>query len=180
MPAFTLRYRNIPSDAEAGNVEAVVRAFGGRIVWQRNDPPFSTYALVERVERECAAALARDGVEVEDGPVIAVAISPQVPEAMPFLEDALAGAGAPSSVRRCEPVGAGLVLEWELDRPGSTAVIPLADLEIARVGGGRITRLLSPLPLEWCARIASEGLQTPGLTDGRVLEELLEVHRVAD
>ena len=180
MPTYTLRYRNVPSDAAADNVEAIARRHGGRVAWQRNDAGFSSYALVEGAAESCAAELSRTvGVSLVDGPIIAVAVSPHSPEALPLLESALAGLGAPLAVTRCERANGALEIEWNPAGAAAASVMKLVDLELARLACGRTTTLLSPLPLEVWTRIAAEGLQAPEIAPDRVLEALLEHRRVA-
>lgn len=180
MPTYTLRYRNVPSDAAADNVEAIARRHGGCVTWQRNDGGFSSYALVEGAAESSAAELARvAGVSLVDGPVIALAVSPHSPEALPALENALAGPGAPLVVVRCERVNDALEIEWNPEPASAASVMAIVDLELARLACGRTTILLSPLPLEVWTRIAGEGLQAPEIAPDRVLEALLEHRRVA-
>ncbi|MEO9171091.1 MAG: hypothetical protein ABI282_08610 [Candidatus Baltobacteraceae bacterium] len=99
---------------------------------------------------------------------------------MPFLEEALAGRGAPAAVSLCERFGNVLLLEWNLERASALTVMALIDVELLRVKCGRTTHLLARLSLESWTRIAAEGLQVPEIAPDRVLESLLERHGVID
>ncbi|MDP9110959.1 MAG: hypothetical protein M3M96_04950 [Candidatus Eremiobacteraeota bacterium] len=180
MPTFTLRYRTGPNEDAVAAVEAAVARCGGRVSWQRNAGGFPSYALVEGASEECAPQLRDAGNMVLDSPVIAIAVSPHAAEAMPFLEHALRGAGAPAIVSCCERFGDALLLEWNLDRAGAATVMALVDVELARVKCARTTRVLAPMPLAWWSRIAAEGLQSPEIAPDRVLEALLEQQGVVD
>ncbi len=181
MPGFTLRYPRIPSDAEIAAVDAVVHRHSGRISWQ-NDAQFAcTYALVEHAGENCAAELgAGTNAEIFDPPIIALAVFPQVAEALPFLQHALGGEGAPDAMVRCDRSGDAVILEWHGDRTPVTLVFALIDAELRRFNSARVTRLLAPMPAAWWTRIAADGLQSPDIATDRVLEELLEQHGVVD
>lgn len=181
MGELTLRYRAIPDEAEIGSVDAVVGRHNGRITWQRNAGPAYVYALVEEASEACAAELAAvASAEIVDSPLIALAVSPHAAEALPALQHALGGPGAPSGVIRCETEGDAVLVEWNMERTAAPLMMALIDVELLRFGGGRSNRLLAPLPLAWSTKIAAEGLKAPEIAPERVLEALLERHHVAD
>lgn len=180
MSAFTLAYRKVPSDAETGAVAAAVEACGARIEWQISAEYARAYALVEDANDRCVAELrSQCGVACVDRPVIALAVVPSVPEALPAVRHALNGPGAPDGMRSCELSGRALILEWDMDRSAPEIVLGLLDIEIARFHARRVNELLSPLPLRWWTRIAAAGLGAPEIAPDRVLEALLEEHHVA-
>lgn len=179
MPTFTLRYRSVPSDA-AQRIDAAVRSRGGRLTWQHNAGAFPSYALVENVPPDFPEALLRAENNVAEEPIIALAVSPHDAQALPLLEEALGGRGAPSAIRFLEVIGDAVVVEWSLDRMSEATFLALVDVELARLKTGRRTELLCPLPLEWWTRIAGCGLQAPEIAPGRVLEWLLERQYVVD
>ncbi len=180
MPAWTLRFTPVPDDALVRTVDAIAVRHGARATWER--PQFGRrYVLVESAPpaaRDEFAASTR--AALFDGPVIALAVSPSVAEALSPLRDALGGPGGPSGVRGCEIEGDAVILEWDLDRTPYDLIEALIDVELQRYRAARVNALLTPLPLEWLTRLAAYGLHAPEIVPERVLEYQLEVHRVAD
>ncbi len=175
MNACTLRYRNIPDDAEIGVVEVLARTAAGRVTWQRNREGEPAYALVEGVDTALVERLrARASATVTESPIIACAVFPSVAEALPHLLHALGGPGRPAGVRTCEQLGTGILIEWDLEVTGHDVILGCIEIECARFGSARRTVLLSPLPLAWWTRIAAQGLGAPEIAPDRVLEALLE------
>jgi len=115
--AFTIAYRNELDDTERDAALAVARRMGASVTWQSDALSNRTYALVERAGVTAAAAFraALHGT-VHDAPIMALALYPSIPEALPSLVNALAGPGAPVGVIGCERCGDGLILEVDLDR----------------------------------------------------------------
>ena len=180
MSAFTLAYRNIPSDAETGAVTALVEARGARIAWQVSTTYARAYALIEEADEGCVRALReRCGAAFLERPVIALAVVPSVREALPEIRNALAGPGGPIGIRSCEMSGDAIVLEWDLELTAADVVLGLADAELARFRAARVNELLSPLSLDWISRIAAMGLGAPEIAPDRVLEALLRDRHVA-
>lgn len=178
--AFTLAYRKVPSDAETGVVESAVRSNGARISWQVSEAHARAYALVEEANERCTTELrSQCGMAFIDRPIIALAVVPSVPEALPPILHALNGPGAPDGMRSCEASGEALIVEWDMERTAAEVVLGLVDVEIARFRARRVNALLSPLPLGWWTRIAAAGLGAPEIAPDRVLEALLEDHHVA-
>jgi len=138
------------------------------------------YGLVEG-PAACATALREETrAAVFTRPVIALAVSPSVPEALPPLLHALAGPGRPSGVLSCDAYEGGLVVEWDLEITSADVLLGLIDIEMDRFHARRVNELLTPLPLAWSTRIAANGLRAPEITPDRVLEEQLEVQHVVE
>lgn len=183
MPSFTVRFRPVPSASQRRALEEFSQSAGATISWTQNDAFDRAYALVEAPDERASAqalATAAHGADVFEPPVIALAIRPNVPEALPRLAEALGGPGRPAGVRNVESADGAVVVEWDLDVTPASLVIALVDVELDRVRGSRLTELLSPLPLAWWTRIASEGLQAPEIAPNRVLEALIEDQHVLD
>lgn len=166
MPAFTLRYRAIPSVNEVARCEELVKHRGGAITWQQHPAFNRAYALVEGVDAPFAPEL--------EPVFIALAVTCSVPEALPKLEEAFGGAGRPSGMISCERVADAIVLEWDLERTSARVMLDLVDIELARFHATRTGQLLTPIPLAWWTRIAAEGLDAPEIAPNRVLEALIE------
>ena len=177
MPAFTVRYTPIPRDEVRSSLADFARRNGGVVSWQDNAAFHRSYALVEGVS--AGSLETQDGATVSETPVIALAIRPNVPEALRPLLEALDGSGRPDGIRSCETLSGALIVEWNLDRTPARVVLELVDIELARFGAARVTELLTPLPLAWWTSIASAGLQAPEIAPDRVLEALIEEHHVA-
>lgn len=177
MPAFTLRYAPAPRDDARSSLADFARRNGAVVSWQ-DSPVFDrSYALVEGASAGSLAT--QEGITVFETPVIALAIRPNVAEALPPLLEALGGSGRPAGVQSCEEVSGALIVEWNLDRTPADVVLSIVDIELARTRAGRVTELLTPLPLAWWTSIASAGLQAPEIAPDRVLEALIEEHHVA-
>jgi hypothetical protein len=116
---------------------------------------------------------------VFDSAVIALAIRPNVAEALPALQDALAGSGRPAGVLGFESDGTTATVEWNNEVTSAEVILAIVDIELARYGAARVTELLTPLPLEWWTSIAQAGLGAPEIAPDRVLEALIEEHHVA-
>lgn len=178
MSAFTIRYREMPGDAERAAVERIAQRCGGRTSWSAHPRFKRAYALVEDADAGDVHGAA-SGAVLETA-IIALAVLPNVPEALPHLQDALGGPGRPDGVTACDVEDSALIVEWNLDRTGTAVVLGLIDVELRRFGAGRVTELLSPLPLAWWTRIAAEGLRAPQIAPDRVLDALLETVDAAD
>ncbi len=177
MPAFTVRYTPTPRDDVRSSLADFARRSGAVLSWQDNAAFNRSYALVEGADAQSLDT--RDGATVLETPVIALAIRPNVAEALPPLLEALGGPGRPDGVRSCEAIDGAAVVEWNLDRTPAEVVLAVIDIELARFGAARVTELLTPLPLAWWTSIASAGLQAPEIAPDRVLEALIEEHHVA-
>ena len=174
----TVSFGREASESERDAVETAVRARSGSVTWRSSARAGRTYGLVRLPEGELETAIG--AVTVYDTAIIAVAVYPVAAEALPFVADALAGAGRPSGVIGTSNCDGGVVVEWDPRRTRAAAVYDLVDVELRRFGGGRTAELLAPLPEEVVARIASEGLQAPELSPDRELETLVERAGLAD
>jgi hypothetical protein len=172
---FTLSVAGRPDDSRREAIDAAMRARGGRATWRVNPIAGRSYALLE-AEAPFAPAdvAAASGESVYDAAVIALAVFPTVPEALPHLHDALGGEGRPAGVLAVRPCNEGLIVEWDPQISGARIVSGVIDVELRRFASGRRTELLSPLPPPVLATIASDALQTPELSADRVLELLID------
>ena len=169
MPAWTLRFTPPPDDAETGAVQTVCLRHVAAVQWER--PNFGRqYALVESSQDAVRDELAHVRATVFRGPVIALAVSPTTPEALPGLLDALGGAGRPAGVCGCERVENAAIVEWDLERTPWETIEAVIDAECGVYRSGRVNALLTPLPDPWWARLAAHGLRAPEITPERVLE----------
>jgi hypothetical protein len=168
---LTLSIEGGLDDARRAPFDDAVRRAGGNAVWRTNEPAGRSYASIEMPEGFDATAIAAppQGV-LYDRPVIALALFPTLPEALPALAEALGGRGAPAGILACRPFPGGLIAEWDPRRTQATVIVGLVDVELARFGSGRKIELLSPLPAEVAATIAADGLQAPQIAPARILE----------
>jgi hypothetical protein len=175
VPASTLRFGQILNDSVRATVEAAIASRGGSVTWRDDAGSDRTYALVELPQDAPAVrAVVREPVTVFEAPIIALAVSPAVPEALPQLLEAFAGPGRPDGILSCEASNGRLILEWNPDRTKTALVFSLMDAELRRFASGRTAELLAPLPESIAAYIAAEGLGTPEIASNRVIETLLE------
>jgi len=174
----TVSFGRQASDADCGDVEAAVRTRGGSVIWRSNARAGRTYGLVRLPDGKLEAAIGT--ATVHHTAIIALAVYPAAAEALPFVRDALAGAGRPSGVIATSNCEGGVVVEWDPQRTAAPAIYDLVDVELSRFGGGRTAELLAPLPEALVAKIAAEGLQAPEITPDRELETLVERAGLAD
>jgi hypothetical protein len=106
--------------------------------------------------------------------IIAMAVSPAVPQALPRLYEALGGAGRPAGVLSCRTSAGSVVVEWDPGVSGVDVVMGLIDVELRRFASGRTAEVLAPLPASVIANIAARGLQAPQIQPDRVLELLVD------
>jgi hypothetical protein len=139
-----------------------------------------TYALVEGPEGVDPAEIAQKLPQARwyDSPIIALAIEPLPPDALPLLAQALGGSGAPAGVCECTVTGGTLLLEFRPAVTPAHLIRSIIDVELRRFGGACRTRLLSPLPMATAAAIAAAGLQAPEIASDRILESLLGLEHV--
>jgi hypothetical protein len=162
-------------DSRRAPLDEAVRRAGGNAVWRTSEAAGRSYALLELPDECDATAIAapRGGV-VYDRPVIALALFPALPEALPPLVEALSGRGAPAGVLACRPVAGGVVVEWDPHRTQARVIMGLIDVELQRFGCGRRIELLSPLPAELVAAVAAGGLEAPQIAPERILEHRID------
>lgn len=110
-------------------------------------------------------------------PIIALAIEPQSPDALPALFEALGGEGAPAGIVGCERREDAVILEFTPSVTPWRLVRSLIDVELQRFASARATVLLSPLTLQMQTQIAGDGLDCPQLAPDRVLEALIDADR---
>ena len=106
--------------------------------------------------------------------VIAWAVFPTVPEALPSLYAALGGPGRPVGVLACRPCPQGAIIEWDPDSGGIEIIMRLVDVELRRFCSGRRAELLSPLTPRLSAKIAASGMSAPEIAADRILELLID------
>ena len=176
--AFTLRYRAVPDANEIARIDDLVQRHGAKIEWTLAPDFERAYALIEGSFPFSLPVEASSACHAFDSAIIALAVCPSVPEALPKLQEALGGRGRPSGVSSCETIGTSVVVEWNLDETPARVVLELIDVELARYQSARKNQLLSPLPLAWWTQIAADGLSAPEIAPNRVLEALIEEHNV--
>jgi hypothetical protein len=174
---LTLSFDKDVDGEQRAAIEAAVFALGGSVVWRTRESAGRSYALLQLPENVNADAIrALPGATVYDGSIIALAVFPEVTEALPKLLDALGGPGRPAGILACRPCPGGLVLEWDPARTRALVVLGLVDVELQRFHSGRVSDVLSPLSPELAANLAAEGLAAPEIEPKRILE--LRIDRV--
>jgi len=171
----TLSIEGVVGDARRELVDGAVRGQGGSATWRVSELAGRTYALLDLPSLQGAAAIreASGGVAYET-PIIAVAVFPTSPEALPYVREALDGPGRPAGVLACRPCDGGAIVEWDPGATGPELIFALIDLELRRFASGRRTELLTPLPDSLLAKIAAEGLRAPQIEPERVLERRID------
>jgi hypothetical protein len=174
----TAKADGVVSESQRAVADVALRDVGVSAQWRASERAQRTYALLrcdgDGMPEAVRAVLAGCAAVAYDVPVIALAVYPSVAEALPRLIEAFSGAGRPAGMRACDPCGGGIALEWDLTVTPASLVMDLADAELARFRSGRTNELLTPLPPDWIARIAADGLRTPEIAPERTLETLLE------
>ncbi|MEO6913582.1 MAG: hypothetical protein ABI182_06125 [Candidatus Baltobacteraceae bacterium] len=172
----TLRLSSLLGNA--GQAEAVrfLRSIGAGASFVETMRFASTYGILEADDSLDTQAVIRrfPDARLYDCAVIALAIEPQVLDALPFLQNAVGGPGHPGGVLDCRRTESAILIDFRPEVTSAQVIFSLIDIELARFGpAGRVTTLLTPLPLELATRIAAEGLHAAELTPARVLEALL-------
>jgi hypothetical protein len=170
---LTLRVDGSLDEHARKDVDALLAGQRGRAVWHTSSATGRTYALLELPADPDLTGIAA-GAKVYQTPIIALAVFPEVREALPPLLEALGGSGRPAAILTCEPCSDGMVIEWDPQRTSPAVVLGLVDVELRRFNSGRTAELLSPLPPAVIARIAADGLEAPQIAPERVLEILLD------
>lgn len=174
---LTLSFDRDVDGEQRAAIEAAVLALGGAAIWRTRKSAERSYALLEFPEPSGANAIGPfPSATVYDGSIIAMAVFPEVTEALPKLLDALAGPGRPSGILACRPCPGGVVVEWDPARTRASVVLALVDVELQRFGSGRVSEVLAPLSPEVAAKLAAEGLAAPEIEPKRILE--LRIDRV--
>jgi hypothetical protein len=172
---LTLCVEGTPDDERREAIDAVVRRQGGRATWRMHPDLGLSYALLDLPDSHDAQAIrtAGGGVVYETA-IIAMAVSPAVPQALPRLYEALAGAGRPAGILASRTCGGSVVVEWDPGISGVDVVMGLIDVELRRFASGRTAEVLAPLPASVVTRIAAQGLQAPQIQPNRILELLVD------
>lgn len=174
----TVSFGREATAAERDDVESAIRARGGSVTWRSSARAGRTYGLVRLPDGKLETGIG--AATVHETAIIAIAVFPMVAEALPFVRDALSGAGRPSGVVGTWNCDGGIVIEWDPRRTAASAVYDLIDVELRRFGGGRTAEPLAPLPDDVVARVAAEGLQAPEIAPDRELEMLVKRAGLAD
>ncbi|MBV8197760.1 MAG: hypothetical protein JO263_06480 [Candidatus Eremiobacteraeota bacterium] len=175
MTYLTLRLDETAHDRRRAAIEDVVRRHGGTSEWRTHGGVGRSYALLEVAGPDPRAEIAAVAQgTLYDTAVIALAVSPTVPQALPALYEALGGSGRPAAVLDCRESGSTLLLEWSLDAALPGLILGVIDAELRRFASGRITELLNPLPPHVVTRLAADGLGAPEIEPKRVLDLLLD------
>ncbi len=175
VPILTAACSAAQYERERTAVGEIVERHGGSVRWQcsrRFDRAFASVDL--REESGVAALRAATGATVYDATIIALAVSPTLPEALPALEEALAGTGRPAGVVFADVRDGALCVAWDLAQTDAGVVMAAVDAELRRFAAARTVELLSPLPLAAMTAIVAEGLNAPEIAPDRVLEALIE------
>lgn len=168
---LTLRADGDLDERQRGGVEEIVIRTGGSALWRVNATTRRAYALLELPD-----ARARDDIRgmwhgtAYDGPIIALAVFPAAPQALPAVLESLGGRGRPSGVVGAERCDGAAVIEWDPEATQSRVVTALVDLELRRFGSARTSELLTPLPPALAAKVAADGLAAPQISPERILE----------
>jgi hypothetical protein len=172
---LTISIAGEPDGSRRDAIEAVARARGGRALWRINPSAGRSYALLELPDGfDLSEISIAPGEVVYQTAVIAWAVFPTVPEALPQLYEALGGAGRPRGVLACRPCPQGAIIEWDPDSGGIDIVMKVIDVELRRFRSGRRAELLSPLTPALSAKIAASGLKAPEIAPDRILELLID------
>ena len=148
VPILTAACSAAQYERERTAVGEIVERHGGSVRWQcsrRFDRAFASVDL--REESGVAALRAATGATVYDATLIALAVSPTLPEALPALEEALAGTGRPAGVVFADVRDGALCVAWDLAQTDAGVVM---------------------------TAIVAEGLNAPEIAPDRVLEALIE------
>jgi hypothetical protein len=171
---MTLSIGGTPDERHREAIDEAVRALGGRTTWRVHPQIARSYASIESDGPIDARAIGvASDAQAYESAIIALAVSPAVPQALPGLQKALGGAGRPAGVLACRSFSGGVVVEWDPNVTSTDIVLGLIDVELRRFASGRTVEVLAPLPKPVIAKIAAHGLQAPQIGLDRVLEELV-------
>ena len=171
----TISIAGSPDDSRRDAIEGIARARNGRAMWRLNPSAGRSYALLELPNGTDLPELSIAPTEVAyETAVIAWAVFPAVPEALPSLYAALGGPGRPVGVLACRPCPQGAIVEWDPDSGGIEIIMKVVDVELRRFCSGRRAQLLSPLTPGLSAKIAASGMSAPEIGVDRILELLID------
>lgn len=173
--AATLSIAGVLSQARR---DEITHLAGGCVRWRSSASVERTYALIETGEtiaiRDALAALGAGArARLYDEPIIALAVFPAMPQALPPIAGALGGAGRPAGVLACIACRGGVVVEFDPEVTGAALVLKAIDVELARFKSGRRIEVLAPMTAATVCRLAAEGLRAPQIAPDRVLELLV-------
>lgn len=167
----TLSIEGVLESKRRAEIDDAVRRLGGTAIWRASEAACRTYALLELPDGCDRAAIAATRAEVVyDKAVIALALFPAIPEALPPLLEALGGPGRPAGILTCRPCPGGVIVEWDPDLTQAAVVLGVVDVELRRFGSSRIAEVLAPLPPSVVALLAASGLRAPQIEPARILE----------
>ncbi len=169
-----------PNDAVRSRVSAACAGHGIRVRFGTHAAAARTYALLEASTDLDSAGLERvlpDARWYAES-IIALAIEPAPADALPRLQAALGGPGAPVNVLDCDATSSELLVEIRASVTAAALVLRVIDVELLRWHGRRRTALMAPLTPELAALIAGTAMQAPEISRDRILETLLETLHV--
>jgi hypothetical protein len=169
-----------PSSAALSDRVAALARDGMRVRMGNAGAIPRTYALIEGPEGADPSELSQRLPEARwyDAAIIALAIEPLPADALPLLEAALGGPGAPAGLHDCTRFGSQLLVEFEPEVTPPALIMRIIDVELRRFGGSRRTQVLTPLSPRIAAAVAAQGLQAPEIASDRILETLLGLEHV--
>ncbi|MDP9018825.1 MAG: hypothetical protein M3N19_10945 [Candidatus Eremiobacteraeota bacterium] len=170
--------RTFPSD-EQGALCSRAQELGLVALVESSTEFACTYVVLEIPEDGTAGELAAryPGATIDEGAVIALGIHPQAQDALPELQHALEGPGAPGGVLRAAVRNDALLLAFDPERTSWMLIKALIDAELLRFGSTtRRTTLLSPVTPHRQAQIAADGLRCIDIEPARVLETYANQH----
>ena len=169
----------VPTDKQRHALEEAARRGGGDALWRSSAAAGRSYASIAMPKAGTAASIpAPSGATLYEKAVIALAVFPALPEALPPLLDALGGAGRPAGILACRALATGVVIEWDPAVSAARLVTSLVDGELARFACGRTSELLSQLPPDVATQIAAQGLRAEQILPQRVLELQIGIDHV--
>lgn len=171
MDYLTISVAGTLHPAHKAEIDEAVGRRGASIAWRTHAIANRSYASISAPSSIAVADIpSAPGDTIYEGAIIALALFPTVPEALPTLVEALSGPGCPASLLGCHALAGGVVVEWDPQRTPVEVLLGIVDVELRRFSSGRTAELLSPLPPEVVAAVAARGLQTPQITTSRILE----------
>lgn len=178
--ARMLRIDAPPNDGVQSRVAAACAEHGIRARFGTHAVAARTYALLEAPTEVDSADLERALPDARwyAEPIIALAIEPAPADALPHLQAALGGSGAPVNVLSCDATSSELLVEIRASVTAPALVLRLLDVELLRWHGRRRTALMAPLTAELVAMVAGTAMQAPEISRDRLLETLLEALHV--
>jgi hypothetical protein len=172
---FTLRADGDLDERRRAAIDDVVARARGSAFWRVSSAMRRAYGLVELPDASCGDEIrgAWHGIAY-DGPIIAVAVFPAAPQALPAVLESVGGRGRPAGIVSAEPCDGAAIVEWNAETTAPQIVMALVDVELRRFASARTAELLTPLPPGLAAMVAAAGLAAPEVTAGKVLELRVE------